>query len=201
MSEVRTGYSYIEYKGDGITDTYSVNFTLGYLRPAFVTCQVNSEEDGIGNPIYRELTFLPGDTGMVQIGGAVPGVGESIVFRRVIPKDLLMHLYSNGSILDYPSLDESHLQLMMALQEVLDGFGLANIYTDIDMHGFNIIGVKADSTNPTSVVTFEKLREFSADVQALVTLGTSDGADLVGYGSGSVKDRLDAIEGLSLIHI
>ena len=193
MSEVRTGYSYIEYEGDGVTDTYSVNFVLGYLRPAFVTCQVNNEEDGTGNPMYRTLTFLPGDTGMVQIGGAVPGVGESIVFRRVIPKDLLMHMYSNGSILDYPSLDESHLQLMMALQEVLDGFGLANIYTDIDMHGFKIVGVLSDSTMPDSVVTFAELQKFSADVQVLTVLGASEGASFVGYGSTTVEEHLDAL--------
>lgn len=195
MESIRTGYSYYEFVGDGVTDVFPVNFVLGALQPGFVTCQVDNEVDGLGNPVYRELVFTPGESGTVKVLGPAAAAGAPVVFRRVVPKDVLLHMYANGSILDYPSLDETHLQLMMAVQELLDGFGLANIYTDINMHGFNIIGVKADSTNPTSVVTFEKLREFSADVQALVTLGTPDGADLVGYGSGSVKDRLDAIEG------
>lgn len=193
MSEVRTGYSYYEFLGDGVTDTFTVNFALGNLRESFVTCQVNGEVDGAGNPVYRTLGFVPGDAGQVVVGGDVPGVGERVVFRRVIPKDLLLHLYANGSILDYPSLDDTHLQLMMAVHEILDGFGFANIYTDIDMHGFNIVGVNADRTNPKSVVTFEELQRFSADVQALTILGTSEGASFVGYSDTTVKEHLDAL--------
>ena len=106
---INSGYSFYEYAGDGVTTRFPVQFSLGELKRAYVTCRVDNEVDAFGAPLYRALADVPGDPGMIEILGAVPGVGVPIVFRRIVPKELLLHLYANGSILDYPSLDESRL--------------------------------------------------------------------------------------------
>lgn len=174
-----SGYSFYEFEGDGVTTQYPIQFSLGELKRAYVTCQVNNEVDGEGDPVYRELVDVPGDPGMVEIQGAVPADGAPIVFRRVVPKELLLHLYANGSILDYPSLDESHLQLMMALHEVLDGFGLTNVFTDINMHGNKLTNVYSDPDDPDSLATVEFLGTYRQDAlnAAAAAEGFADDAD------------------------
>ena len=181
MEPVRTGFSTYIFEGDGVTNVFPLQFTLGELKRSYVTCQVADEVDGLGNPVYRELIEVPGDPSMIQIGGTVPAVGAKIEFKRVVPKDLLLHLYANGSILDYPSLDESHLQLMMAMHEVLDGFGLKNVYTDINMHGYKLTNVFSDPDDPDSIATVAFLGTYRQDALDAAVAAADSALEAFGY--------------------
>jgi len=187
---INSGYSFYEYAGDGVTTQFPIQFALGELKRSFVTCRVNNEVDAFGEPLYREIADVPGDPGMVEVLGAVPAIGAPVVFRRIVPKELLLHLYANGSILDYPSLDESHLQLMMALHEVLDGYGLTNVFTDINMNGYKITNVFTDVDNPDSLATVGFLGTYRADAlqAAIVAAAAQVGAEAARDAAIAAKD-------------
>ena len=178
---INSGYSFYEYAGDGVTTRFPVQFSLGELKRAYVTCRVDNEVDGEGAPLYRELADVPGDPGMIEVLGAVPGVGVPIVFRRIVPKELLLHLYANGSILDYPSLDESHLQLMMALHEVLDGYGLTNVFTDINMNGYKLTNIYSDPNDPNSMATVAFLGTYRQDALGAAIAAADSALEALGY--------------------
>ena len=178
---INSGYSFYEYAGDGVTTRFPVQFSLGELKRAYVTCRVDNEVDTFGAPLYREITDVPGDPGMVEIQGTVPAVGAPIVFRRIVPKELLLHLYANGSILDYPSLDESHLQLMMAFHEVLDGYGLTNVFTDINMNGYKLTNVYSDPDDPDSIATVGFLGTYRQDALDAAIAAADSALEALGY--------------------
>ena len=178
---INSGYSFYEYAGDGVTTRFPIQFSLGELKRAYVTCRVDNEVDAFGAPLYRALADVPGDPGMIEVLGAVPGVGVPIVFRRIVPKELLLHLYANGSILDYPSLDESHLQLMMALHEVLDGYGLTSVFTDINMNGYQLTNVFTDVNNPDSLATVGFLGTYRQDALNAAVAAANSALEALGY--------------------
>lgn len=133
-----TAYTQIPYTGNGVTTQYAVNFPLGYLSKSDVTCRVNNEVDGLGNPTYRTLTWITDN--LAQIGGAVPGVGEPILFERTVSKTTLKHDYQDGAPITESNLDESNKQNLMAIQEALDG-RFSTLAKNLDMGGFKIINL------------------------------------------------------------
>ncbi len=112
-------YSYITRLGDGSTNTFSINFVLGFLKREYVTCRVGEEVDGIGVPVFRTITWI--NDGLVSISGPAPGVDVPVVFRRTMNKQVLQHDYSDGAQIEELNLDESNLQLIMICHELLDG--------------------------------------------------------------------------------
>lgn len=146
-------YSYFKYEGDGSTTTFAIPFALGILKKEDVTVHVGDEQDSSGQPIYRTWDFLPGNTGMIKIDGTPPKVGEAVRIERTVSKTQLVHDFQKGEPLDELSLDESHEQLMMAVQEALDGRGGISII-DLDMNGNVIRNVGIDKTDPTSAINY-----------------------------------------------
>lgn len=142
--------SIITHIGDGSTTQFAVNFTLGNLRREYVKCRVGSEVDGLGQPVYRTLEWIT--DGLVNIQGAVPGVGVPIVLTRTIPKTLLIHDYQNGAAITEKALDESNLQNLMAIHEFIDG-RIEQFSQNLDLSGFKIVNM-APGTNPNDAVTF-----------------------------------------------
>lgn len=151
-------YSICEYTGDGTTTVYAIPFTLGYLDVANITVRVGDEASSDGSPIYRQWELVPGNTGMIKVLGAVPKSGEKVSIVRTVSKTALQHDYQKGEPLDEKSLDESFLQLMMAVHEMLDGRGGKSV-VDLDMQGHVIRNVVTDKTDPTSVVTYGLYKE------------------------------------------
>lgn len=151
-------YSYFKYEGDGSTTTFAIPFALGILKKEDVTVRVGNEQDSSGQPIYRTWDFLPGNTGMIKIDGTPPKVGETVRISRTVSKTKLVHDFQKGEPLDELSLDESHEQLMMAVQEALDGRGGVSI-VDLDMNGNVIRNVGIDKTDPTSAINYGLYQE------------------------------------------
>jgi len=150
--------SIITATGDGVTVQYALNFTLGILNRDYVTCQVNNEVDGLDDPVYRTLEWVT--DGLVNIQGGTPANGVPIVFKRTMPKDSLIHDYSNGVPITEANLDESNLQTIMSIHEFLDGRLEQQFVQDLDMGGYKITNLAA-GTDPTDAVTLAQVGDAS----------------------------------------
>ena len=147
-------YSIIQYTATGLTNTYAINFALGFNNRNEVTCQVNNEVDGLGAPVYRTLTWI--NDGLATVDGALLTAGWPVVFKRTVSKTTLIHDYSNGEAIEESNLDESNKQTMMAVQEVLDGRLSSPLQQDLDMGTHKITNL-VDGINPQDAVTFSQL--------------------------------------------
>lgn len=146
-----SGYSVLEYQGDGVTTVFAVNFTLGYLKKSDIYCRVGDEVDGSGNPAYRVLEDIPGDPGRMRVLGEVPTAAQKVLFRRITSKTTLQNDYADGEALDDDALDNSFKQQLMIAHELLDGYGLSTVYSDIDLTQHKIVNVVTDPNDPTSL--------------------------------------------------
>ena len=167
-----SGYSVLEYQGDGVTTVFAVNFTLGYLKKSDIYCRVGNEVDGSGNPAYRTLESIPGDTGRMRVLGAVPTASQKVLFRRITSKTTLQNDYADGEALDDDAHHNSFKQTLMIAHELLDGFGLSTVYSDIDLTQHKIINVQTDPNDPTSLCNVQYAGQapiHSAAAQAAAT--------------------------------
>lgn len=186
-------YSYFKYKGDGKTNTFAIPFILGFFKPEDISVRVGDEVDSLGQPVYRTWTFLPGNPGMIQIDGAVPGVDVDVVIKRTVSKTELVHDFQKGEPLDELSLDESHEQLMMAIHELMDGRNITfleglNVFGDINMNGYHIRNLTTDKDDPTSAVSYSVIEELETkmDEAAANADRTEAAADQVQQAMGNL---------------
>lgn len=135
--------------GNGSSNTFSINFTLGIYNRESVTCWVEGEVDGLGDPIYRTLTWI--NDGMVTVDGAIIGSGVPVRFIRTMNKSELANDYANGDPIIEENLDKSNKQLMMAVHEVIDG-RIGPIEQNIDMGGYKLTNA-GEPTDDGDVVT------------------------------------------------
>jgi hypothetical protein len=122
--------------GDGVTSTFNVNFTLGYISESHVTAWVDGEVDGLGDIVYRTITFTTAD--MLTLSGDPPGNGVEVYFERTVPKDSLLVDFSNGDNLDETNLDTMQLQILHIAMEAIDG-RIGPIASNFDMNGYKIV--------------------------------------------------------------
>ena len=153
-------FSRITYSYSGQT-TFAINFTLGYLDESHVTARVNEEIDGQGNPVYRTITFIT--TGTCSISGTWES-GDTVVFQRTTPKNILQHDYQNGALLIESNLDESNKQAIMIAHEALDG-RLETVEGNLNM-GSNKITNLADGVADSDAVTLGQIGNAPAEAAA-----------------------------------
>ena len=137
-------YSRVTKIGDGVSTQFPVNFALGYISQGHITARVGTESDGLGQPIYRAITYL--SENLLQIAGAPAGIGVPILFERTVPKDALLVNYSNGDVLDEENLDISQKQSAMLVQEVIDG-RFATLTQNLDVGGFRVVNMAGPVAN------------------------------------------------------
>jgi hypothetical protein len=146
--------------GNGLVNQFAVNFALGYIKIADVTCQVNNELDGFGDPVYRTITVIT--PGLLQISGAIPGVGVDVVFTRTVSADTLLVDWEDSAVMNDDNLNLAQKQLIMLVHQVIDGRFEA-FTTNLDMGGFQIKNL-ADPTLPQDAVTINWIQDFVTDV-------------------------------------
>jgi len=111
--------SVIVVPGDGVTTQFSIPFALGYINQSDITCRVGTEVDGLGNPLYRTLTFMTADT--VQVSGTPAGVGVPVTFRRTVTRNQLLVDWENGTVMEETNMNIAQKQALMLVHEVLMG--------------------------------------------------------------------------------
>lgn len=127
--------SVIVVPGDGVTTQFSIPFALGYINQSDITCRVGTEVDGLGNPLYRTLTFMTADT--VQVSGTPAGVGVPVTFRRTVTRNQLLVDWENGTVMEETNMNIAQKQALMLVHEVLDG-QFDQFQNDINMNGFQM---------------------------------------------------------------
>lgn len=147
------GFSVVTQTGNGSDSEFLVEFTLGTINTSWITCRVGDETED------RLITFSPGNDSLITVSGEPPGDGVKVVFKRTAPKDKLLYNFQKREPIDEQSLDESHLQLMYAVHEMLDGVGLTAVAVDIDMQGNKLVNLYVDETDPDSVATIRSINE------------------------------------------
>jgi hypothetical protein len=145
----------LNYEG---SNTFAVNFTLGYISPDHVTARVNAEVDGSQQPVYRTLTWLT--EGTVIVGGTLED-GDVVTFERTTPKDELTNVYLDGDILDDENIDDSFRQAIMIAHEVLDGrLGVLGDNINMGTNRITNLGEPVDAQDAATknyIDTFEAL--------------------------------------------
>lgn len=175
------------YTGDGVTTQYPLSFTLGILSRDYIQCRVGDEVDGLGQPVYRTLEWIT--DGLVNIQGGVPASGVQVVFTRTIPKDKLIHDYSDGVPIIEENLDESNLQNLMAIHEFLDGrLTGSGFVQSINMNGYQIKGLGA-GTDPSDAVTLTQLQDMTGNAPAYAAQAAASASSAATSASSSINAR------------
>jgi len=154
--------------GDGSTVQFAVNFTNGIFSRDSVTVTVDGELDGAGDQIERAFTWI--NDGLIELTGAAPAAGVTINIRRIMDKANPAVDYADGEILTEENMDRSNDQLLNALHELFDGFGLASVQSDIAMNGNYITGLPEPVT-PDGATPKEYVDERDANLQLQINGG------------------------------
>lgn len=162
-------YSIITTVGNG-TSQYPINFTLGFNSRTEVRCRVNNEVDGLGDPVYKTLTWI--NDGLVEVADGPYDADDDLVFTRTVDKTELIHDYQDGEPIDEVNLDESNKQNLMAIHEILDGRLESPLANDLDMGGFRIINM-APAEDPDDAVTFEQIEEVVENIADINTIAAN----------------------------
>lgn len=111
--------SYINYTGDGVTDTFSITFTYQD------TSEISVTVDGVAE---TGLTFP--STSSVQLTSA-PASSALVQVRRTTDLTARAVDFASGSILTEEDLDDSNIQVFHAAQEAIDQVN-DSIFLDTD---------------------------------------------------------------------
>ena len=157
------------YTGDGATTNFAVNFTLGFISRSDVVAYVEGELDGSLNQVYRTIVWI--NDGLITLSPA-PADTKTVWIRRKMDKTILQHDFQDGAIQNETSLDESNLQLLYIIHEILDGFYNVSALDLAEL----LLTVKDNSL----MDTYTELRGQS------VGYATVGGRDALGDGGGGV---------------
>lgn len=184
------GLSILTYTGDGATTQYAVNFVLGILSRDHVKCRVGTEVDGLGDPVYRTLTWI--NDGLVEVQGTVPAIGEHVVFTRNVPLNTLAHDYSDGAAITEDNLDQSNKQALMAVHELMDGRVPGGFAADFIMNDFKITEL-GDPTTAQDAVNLRTLEAYTGDAPMWAEVAEDAATAAEGYRDESVVAKDAAI--------
>lgn len=109
--------SVTRYKGDGRRREFTFSFTgadKGYLRDSDVYVFIDRKEAGFRLTSPSSIELLPTEE--------TPAVGAEIEIRRIMPKDKNFAEFKKGNNFRESVLNNSFLQLLYLVHELLDGY-------------------------------------------------------------------------------
>lgn len=109
-----------EFKGDGVTDTYEVNFSGGYLNVSHVKGMTLDTETLESTPL--NMTLIGRNTFKVS---PVPADGNIVTIFRDTPKEVPMLSFVDGAIVTAANLDRNYKQPIFAIAEILDRYNIS----------------------------------------------------------------------------
>ena len=145
------------------------------MQQSDIQCRVGTEVDSFNNPAYRVITFLT--AGTVTIAGTPPALNEQIVFTRSVDFLNLIHDYQNGAIITEQNLNESDEQLLMLIQELLDG---------------KVCLLHLPSSLPSDAVTQTQLTASIANLQSQIDAINASIAGITASTIAAVQAQIDS---------
>ena len=175
--------------GDGATKQFSIPFALGYIKEDDIDCRVGNEVDGLGDPVYRSLTFLSPE--LVEVGGATPGNLVNVVFTRTVDREDLIVNYEDGDVINEENMNTAQRQAIMLVHEVLDG-RFEQLQADLDMGGFLVTGLgtpvdPGDATNKAYVDSRISTGQASASAAAASAAAAAGSASAASSSAGTAS--------------
>lgn len=180
--------------GDGSTTQWAIPFALGYIKEGDITCRVGDEVDGLGDPVYRTLTFISPE--WVQVNGAVVGNTVRVVFTRTVDRDSLIVNYSDGDVINEDNMDTAQRQAIMLVHEVLDG-RFEVFQADIDMGGFRLVNA-GSPVDPGDIATKAYVDGRISTGQASATAAAASAAAASSSASSAAGSASSAATSLGL---
>lgn len=162
--------SFVQYTGDGTTDTFNIPFP--YLNKSHIQVRINGVLD-TGTTFPTDATVKTSD---------VPAGDSLVEVRRVTPNTSALVDFEDGSLLSENDLDLLALQTLYVMQETLDaGQGKMGLDTSInhwDADGKRITNM-ADGFGPNDALTRNQVPQLS-DIQqaAQDAISAKDAAEL-----------------------
>jgi len=112
--------------------------------------------------------------------------GSEILIQRSTELGSVLNVFSAGASFDDPTMDENFLQLLYIAQEAREGSSLAEVFQDIDMHGYRLKNLGA-ATEPGHAVPLQQMQAEStwayqsrvaAEAAAATAVSARDSAQL-----------------------
>lgn len=156
-------YTFDTNVGDGVTAAYPFSFAgqdTGYLR--------NSDIRVFVAGVPASFNIIPSDPNKVYLTVAPP-VGAEVLIRRIMPKNIPYSDFSRSNPFSQDTLNNTNLQQLYIVQELLDGFLPDGFYMkqDVNMGGHKLINL-GDGVNPGDSVNKGQLDELSDKVESLI---------------------------------
>ena len=141
-------FSYVQYTGDGSSRDFTFAFT-GQDQGYFTSDEILLLVDGV----ERGFTLTSSNTLQAQ---EAPADGATVVIRRVMPKNKTYADFSSGNNFGQDVLNNSFLQLLYVVHELLDGW-FPEGFTVREAVDYleGLRAFKPDPSDPKSVVNFE----------------------------------------------
>lgn len=127
-------YTFTADVGDGVKTIFPFSFAgqdTGYLRVTDITVYVA----GVSVPFTINLT----DPNKVYLTTA-PAIGAEVLIRRIMPKNVPYSDFARGNPFSQDTLNNTNLQQLYVVQELLDGFLPEGFYfkQDVNMGGHKL---------------------------------------------------------------
>lgn len=147
-------YTYTVDIGDGTKTIFPFSFAgqdEGYLSVSNVQVFVA----GTSVP----FTIPTNDPNKVYLTSAPP-LGAEVLIRRIMPKNVPYSDFSRGNPFSQDTLNDTNLQMLYVIQEILDGFLPDGFYFkgDLNMGGHKIVNM-APGSEEGDAVNWEQLQE------------------------------------------
>lgn len=195
--------SRIVHIGDGATRQFAIPFALGYISQDDITCRVGDEVDGLGEPLYRTLTFLSAE--LVEISGTAPATGVRVLFDRTTSKDELIVDFEDDAVLNEENLNTAQRQALMVAHEALDG-RIEQLQADIDANGYQILNLRVpvlpqeaatkayvDSTLPGSVLAAQEAAQTAVNAAGAAVAAAGQSAGFASAAGNSATAAQQAV--------
>ena len=102
----------------GGSQTFVVNFALGFIQRSDVQVQVNGAVDGSGDPVYSAFDWI--DDSNITVTDTLT-TGDSVVIQRTVSKTELKVNFAANADVTPSNLDLSAKHGLMLYQELVDG--------------------------------------------------------------------------------
>lgn len=158
-------YSYTERKGDGTARTFNFSFAgedKGYIKATDIVVETSTTDD------YKPVTnWVLSGTNQITFDAA-PAAGLNIRIRRVVDKEKPYAKFDRNVTLDMVSLNNSFIQMLQVIQEIMDGFIQEGFFykNNLNMGGHRIInlapgidGTDAINKDQYDVVVNDNIRQ------------------------------------------
>lgn len=166
-------YSYQPHTTSSGVLTYSFSFAgddPGYIsvNDVYVETRESGQPEWVQlDSAYWDLTGSNQITLLQPIAAPADGT-NNLRIRRIVPKEVPYATFPRGAMLDMLNLNRSFIQLLQALQEVLDGFlpeGFA-FQQNINMNGHKLVNL-APGTDPGDSVNWDQWNNHEGRIDGL----------------------------------